>query len=269
MTPRVAFHRFIERHEVVWELAFGLLAAIFVGLAFIEPSDEAGQSMILAIEWGITAIFAVEFVARLWAAPHRAAHLRGHWIDLVSLIPPTRWLRPLRLLRLLRLIRTFTGIARAMSQVPRLANHQGLVWLVVAWVGVTMLSSVALYIAEHEANPAVDDPLDALWWGITTLSTVGYGDVYPMTPEGRVAAMVLMILGIGLYSAITAAVTSYFVNSRSQPESPLVDELERLAKLRDSFSLSEEEFGAAKAMLMDRVRDQEPDDLGSTSRPGS
>ena len=250
MTRRAAFHRFVERHEVAWELAFGLLAAIFVGLAFIEPSDEAGQSTIVAIEWAITGIFAVEFVARLWAAPHRSAHIRGHWIDLLSLIPPTRWLRPLRLFRLLRLVRTFTGVGRAIGHVPRLANHQGLVWLVVAWVAVTMLSSVALYAAEHDANPAVDDPLDALWWGVTTLSTVGYGDVYPMTPEGRIAAMVLMILGIGLYSAITAAVTSYFVNSRRPPSSTLVDELERLAGLRESLNLSDEELGDAKATLI-------------------
>ena len=139
-----------------------------------------------------------------------------------------------------------------MAQVPRLANHKGLVWLVAAWLAVVMLTSVALYIAEHGPNAAVDDPLDALWWGVSTLSTVGYGDVYPVTPEGRIAAMVLMILGIGLYSAITAAITSYFVSSRQAEGLSLVDDLERLAGLRQSLNLSDEELGLAKAVLFRR-----------------
>jgi voltage-gated potassium channel len=66
-------------------------------------------------------------------------------------------------------------------------------------------------VAETGINPAVDDPIDAAWWGITTMTTVGYGDIYPVTPEGRLAGAVLMILGIGLYSAITATITSQLI----------------------------------------------------------
>jgi voltage-gated potassium channel len=58
-----------------------------------------------------------------------------------------------------------------------------------------VLTSVALYVAENAINQAIDSSFDALWWGVTTLTTVGYGDVVPVTPEGRVAAAVLMFLG--------------------------------------------------------------------------
>ena len=111
----------------------------------------------------------------------------------------------------------------------RLASHRGLVWLIAAWLGVTVLASIGLYSAEHGINEAIAEPLDAVWWAIVTLSTVGYGDVYPVTAEGRVAAMALMVLGIGLYSAITAAITSYFV-SQGVRSGSLVDNLERDAR---------------------------------------
>ena len=130
----------------------------------------------------------------------------------------------------------------------RLASHRGLVWLIAAWLGVTVLASIGLYSAEHGINEAIAEPLDAVWWAIVTLSTVGYGDVYPVTAEGRVAAMALMVLGIGLYSAITAAITSYFV-SQGVRSGSLVDNLERLEGLRDRGSLTDDDFRAAKATL--------------------
>lgn len=87
---RVAVHCLVERHEVAWELAFAALAIVFVALGFVEPGNPAELETVVAIEWAITAVFAVEFALRLWAAPHRAVHFKAHLIDLVSLVPPTR-----------------------------------------------------------------------------------------------------------------------------------------------------------------------------------
>lgn len=242
-------HSYIERHEVAWELAFAVLAIIFVALGFVDPSDGTSLSTLVAIEWAITALFAAEFAIRMWAAPDRKAHLRAHWVDLVSVIPPARWLRPFRLLRLLRLVRAFAGVSRAMAHLETLATHRGLVWMVAAWFAVSIIASIGLYTAEHGVNAAFQEPLDAVWWGVVTLSTVGYGDAYPVTPEGRVAAMSLMILGVGLYSAITSAVTSYFVSQGSRQPS-VVDELDRLARLHEQRRLDDREFTQAKAAVL-------------------
>jgi len=252
---RDRYNAFIERHEVAWELAFGLIAIVFVALGFlIDQAPEATQPGLEIIELALTSLFVLEFVTRLVAAHDRRQYLRGHWIDLVALAPPVRAARVLRLLRLLRLVRSFAGIYRASMHVGGLARHRGFAWLIVAWLAVMVICSIALYAAEHGINKAIDSPFDALWWGVVTLSTVGYGDVYPITPEGKLAAMVLMLLGIGLFSAITATATSYLISTGRPPDDSkagrVVDELERLAGLREQGSLTDAEFSRAKERLL-------------------
>lgn len=209
---RQRYTAFIARHETAWELSFAALAILFVGVGFAADGvGPAAQPVLEGLDLTLTGVFLAEFLTRLWAAPVRREYLRGHWIDLVALVPVVRGVRVFRLVRLLRLVRAFAGVGRALARMQRLARHQGLVWLFAAWSGVMVLCSLGLYAAENGVNRAIESPLDALWWGITTMTTVGYGDVTPVTPEGRIAAAILMILGIGLYSAITATLTSFLL----------------------------------------------------------
>jgi voltage-gated potassium channel len=241
--PARGLDAFARRHEVAWELAFAALAIFFVALGAL-PEDTPGLE---ALEWAITGIFAIEFFGRLLTSGDERGYLRAHWIDVVTLIPPVRGLRVLRLLRLLRLLRAFAGVARALGHVERIARHRGLLALLTAWLGVMVITSMGLYVAEVGLNEAVTSPLDALWWGVTTMTTVGYGDVYPVTAEGRLAAMTLMILGIGLYSAITAVVTSVLI---APSPTTLAGELDRLAALHADGSITDAEFDAAKASVI-------------------
>lgn len=231
---------FIAVHFVSWELGMAGLAVVFVALGFVGETPT-----VTAAERILTIVFLAEFAGRLTIAQDRRGYLRQHWIDLVALIPATR---ALRLLRLLRLVRASAGLFRALGQVERLAAHRGLVTLFVLWLTVAIICSIWLYLVEAEQNPGLTSPLDALWWGIVTLTTVGYGDVFPRTGEGRVAAMVLMVLGISLYSAITATITSILIAGRSTPSA--VDQLERLSKLAGEGSLTAQEFERAKANIL-------------------
>jgi voltage-gated potassium channel len=170
-------------------------------------------------------------------------------VDALALIPTVRGFRLLRLLRLLRLVRAFAGVYRAASSYERLARHRGLLLLFFVWLAVAALSSVWLYAAENGVNEAVSSPLDALWWGIVTLTTVGYGDVYPITVDGRIAASVLMVLGIGLFSVITATMAS----ALTQDSAPSTDDgarLRRLASLRNEGLLTEGEYAAKRAEVV-------------------
>jgi voltage-gated potassium channel len=247
---RARYNAFIARHEVAWELGMAALAVVFVIVGFAaEGADAASRPAYERIDLALTVVFAAEFVSRFLASYNRRAYLRGHWIDLIALIPVVRGVRVLRLLRLLRLIRAFAGLFRATQHFERMAQHRGLAWLFVTWLAVMVICSLFLYAAENGVNEAIASPLDALWWGIVTLTTVGYGDVFPVTGEGRIAASVLMLLGIGLFSAITATVTSFMLTSGAPP----ADRLRALADLHRDGLLSDDEFAAKRSEAIERL----------------
>jgi voltage-gated potassium channel len=249
---RESYTAFVERHEIAWELTMGALALVWVALGFLI--DQIGEGLapdLEAAELALTFVFVAEYASRLYAAHDRLQYARGHLIDVLALVPPIRALRVLRLLRLLRLIRAFAGFYRVALHLQGIARHRGFAWLVVAWLSVMAIASAAVYVAEHDVNTLFNSPFDALWWGVSTLTTVGYGDTVPVTPEGRLAAMVLMLLGIGLFSAITASITSYFVNQdHTTRRTSLPEELRGLADLRSNGALTEEEFANAKKVLI-------------------
>jgi voltage-gated potassium channel len=251
---RDRFNAFVDRHDVAWELSMALLAVVYVavGFALDDPALQPAAASLEAAELGLTAVFAAEFASRIAASRNRAAYLRGHWIDLVALVPAARTFRILRILRLLRLVRAFAGVYRALGHVGALADHRGLQTIVLSWLGVMVICCAAIYFAERDLNPAIRSPFDALWWGISTMTTVGYGDVVPQTAEGRIAASALMLLGIGLFSAVTAIITSFLVSSRPATADPITA-IQRLGALADAGTISAEEFATKRADLLARV----------------
>jgi voltage-gated potassium channel len=240
--------QFIARHALAWEVTFAVLAIVYVGMAIVGDSATGELARLLDIaEPVLTTVFVVEFVGRLWAAPNRRSHLRRHWIDAVSLVPAVR---AFRILRVLRLLRVFSGVYRAGMDFEKLAQHRAFLSVVISWLALGTICSIAFFAAESGSNPSVKSAFDALWWAVGSLSTIG-SEIVPGTPEGRFAAMLLEIFGVFLFSAITATITSFLIAQPSESsKTGLSGELARVSDLHAGGRLTDDEFAAAKARLL-------------------
>ena len=170
--------------------------------------------MLTYFDYMICAFFFSEFSYRFIKADNKLAFMKWGWIDLLSSIPMFDFLRAGRLLRLIRLLRIF----RAFSSTRQLLNHifvnkakGSLTSLSILAVLLIIFSSIAILEVEDDPNSNIKTAEDAIWWAYTTITTVGYGDKFPLTTEGRIIAMVLMTFGVGLFGTFTAYVASIFV----------------------------------------------------------
>jgi voltage-gated potassium channel len=139
------------------------------------------------------------------------------WIDLISSIPNIDILRAGRTLRLIRLLR----ILRAFRSTKNLVNHifqnkaQGALTTVsVLAVILIIFSSISVLQFETEPTSNIKTAEDALWWSYVTITTVGYGDKFPVTTGGRIIGVLLMTAGVGLFGTFTAFISSWFLKDR-------------------------------------------------------
>jgi voltage-gated potassium channel len=181
-------------------------------------------------------IFSVEYLGRLWVAPEHPEYdhpIRGRirfaaspfmLIDLLAILPffigfvvDLRSLRAVRLARFLRLFKLarYSASLRAFVHVLR-RKREDLVIAVSGGMILLLVASTLMYFAERTAQPETFASIPAsLWWGVITLTTVGYGDVYPITPAGKLLGAFVAIIGIGLFALPASILASGFVEEAS------------------------------------------------------
>ncbi len=198
----------VERWERRAEVPLILLALAFL-VAYAWPVLDPRLSpdavdFFKWVSWTVWVAFAVDLIVRLALAEARGEYALRHWYDVALVTLPL--LRPLRLLRLLALLRILDRSAAS--------NLAGRVMVYVSAVAAMSvgLGALAILDAEHEASGAnITTFGDALWWATTTVTTVGYGDRFPVTTEGRLIAAVLMVVGIGLVGSVTASIATWLL----------------------------------------------------------
>ena len=207
----------LDRFERAMELPLLLLALVMIPV-LLAPRlwDLPGRASAAAegASWAIWAVFAAEFFVRIYLVPSgRMRYVARHWLDVLIVVLP--FLRPLRFLRLLQ-IAAFA--LRAGFVTRTILARRGIQGSLVAAVLAPPAAAVAVYYVERGENTEITSYGDALWWALATITTVGYGDVSPDTPHGRVVAAFLMVVGIAVFGVMTANIAAYFVSRESQDE---------------------------------------------------
>ncbi|WP_053226072.1 potassium channel family protein [Solirubrobacter soli] len=231
-------------HSLEWAIVG--LALLVIPVILIEESHPSAAWRAVAIvgNWVIWLGFLAELVFVLTVAPRRRAALRAHWLDvvIVFLTAPflpalLGFLRATRAIRLLRLLRLAALASRALTAQRLLTTRQGFRYIALATILLVMVTGLAMSVADREE---FSSPWVGMWWAITTVTTVGYGDYAPHTTVGRAIAALLMITGIGFLSLLTAAIASTFVSQDSEDEvSDVAEVLATLRRIEERLDLLE------------------------------
>lgn len=221
-------------------LALAMVPLLVVPLAVDLPP--AARRAVVAADWVVWGAFALHYLVRLGLASHRWGFVRREWQDLLIVALP--FLRPLRVvrsagaLRALRLARLGAVLGEVWHEGRRLLgrHHLGVALVVTA---VTVVGGAGLTFAvEQGGDGSIETLGDALWWAVTTVTTVGYGDAFPVTAAGRWIATVLMLAGIALFGVVTANLAALLVERDVEPEQSaierrleeVIDRLERIER---------------------------------------
>ena len=224
-----------------YQLFMLVLCIYALGALFAEhfASLDPGTQQIL--RWSdnvICALFLVDFLVHLARAPDRWRYFRTWgWIDLLSSIPVVDALRVGRAARVVRILRIFRAI-RSMRLLVLfiLARRAQGAALAAALISLLLVvaGSIAILQLEQAGDANIRTPEDALWWAITTITTVGYGDRYPVTTAGRVVAGLLMTAGVGLFGTFSGFVAHWFLSPGEEKQDDEVKLLRRdIAELRE------------------------------------
>jgi len=198
---------------IIIALTIYVLLALLVDTFFKLPAEIS--NLLSIIDYGICGVFLLEFVIRFYKSENKLHFMKWGWIDLVSSIPVLPLARFGRLLRLIRLLR----VLRAFHSAGNLFNHifkhrvQGTMTAVsIITILVVIFSSISVLIVETDPSSNIKSAEDAIWWSIVTVTTVGYGDKFPVTTEGRLIGVLLMFVGVGIFGTFTAYLASWFTS---------------------------------------------------------
>ena len=216
-------------------LAMAILSIANLPLLVIYPFQSQSWYLVLFIESALTLVFVIDFAYRLKTASSKSGYFfrEKGFLDLLSCAPALRIFRLFRIVRAVRITRQLGGprVFRELRQ--ELAS--GALYFVI-FVGITVLEIVGLLelrFEEHAPGANITTAGDALWWGYVTATTVGYGDYYPVTTGGRLAGLVMLTVGVGLFATFSGFLANAFLAPKRRELAELPPDIAEIHALLD------------------------------------
>lgn len=244
-----------ELKSIGYEIFIGLLSILsIVNLVLLYAAQEKSLDTVLTVMNALfSVIFVVDFIYRIATAPSAGAYFFRHfgWADLLASVPLAQFkiLRVFRLVRVYRLLRDvgIRTVGRALIK-----DRAGSSLYILLLMGILVLEFGSLTIlAVEEGSPGanITTASDAIWYTIATISTVGYGDQYPVTDAGRMIGTGIIIVGVGIFGTFTGFLANFFLSPKKKVSAPPVDEADSRTATVERLRLSLEESEAKLAEI--------------------
>lgn len=195
-----------------------MLSIVNLALAYAFRSYPDLQNLLDAMNGVFSGIFIVDFLYRFFTAPAKRAYFFRDfgWADLLASVPlaELKFLRIFRLARVYRLLRALGGREVARSLVRDRAGSALLTLLLMGILVLQFGSLEILYLEQDAPGANITSASDALWYTIVTISTVGYGDQFPVTNAGRIMGAVIIVIGVGIFGTFTGYLANFFLAPR-------------------------------------------------------
>ena len=202
-----------------YDLVIGILAIfslIILVLLIFVPLSPSTADVLNSLDNFLCIVFLFDFFRSLFRAQKKWRYfLRGGgWLDLLGSLPFSRFavFRAARLFRIVRVMRTLRANDFRKILTQRLAQSTLLFTLIVALLLIFSISGFVLYAEQGAANANIKTYPEAVWWAFVTITTVGYGDYYPVTTLGRTGAVVLMFFGLGIIGVLSSYLSTTFIS---------------------------------------------------------
>lgn len=251
----------------MWEIALGVLAIVSIILVAVESTVSLTKTTLMSIyivDLVICIVFAVDFIVRLKASDRKSIFMKTNWYEILAMVPAISLYAlgaipaisaGLRLLRLVRVVFVLARMKRAMSTSKGFFQRSNLLAMLGITVGIIFIGALTVYILDSGLEGAhITNFSDAVWWSISTVTTVGYGDIVPHSIGGRIIGMFLMVVGIGVMAAFISQVSASLVESRIKKPAEKTDLKTEMisgikSKLDNLESLSESDLSLLIKMI--------------------
>lgn len=247
----INFNRFMGKQEVkriIEALIIGLTVLdliLLTGIIFVQVNSEVYQ-VIVFFDLIVVCILAFHFINQLYQADGRVKYLKDNWFDVIGMVPEIVLAGYSGIFRFFRLIKIFSLLRRNIVRFFDYIERANLEYGVVTIIFVIISGAALFYFFEYGVNPSVNSMDDALWYVLLTITTVGFGDIYPYTVGGRFATLIIVIGGLAFVSYVAFKITGLFFEQTEDEETAMEKKLESMDKKIDRL---QEEIEELKKLL--------------------
>jgi voltage-gated potassium channel len=241
--PSGGRHDLVDRIEQVTKYPMALLGVAWLVLAIVVLNSDVNGSastLVVGVLFALWVIVLVEYLVRLVVTPDTRDYLKRRWVEPATVVAPVfqGW-------HIVGIEKMSLLVREGELRVEAILRHHSLFRVLIAVAATIFVGAWLVLLFEERAKGSnIHDYPDALWWAIVTVTTVGYGDRYPITEGGRVVAVILMLIGIGLIGVLTATVASVFIKEHTDAN-------------KEEFKKGHADLGQQLLVISDRLGDVE------------